>query len=353
MRRQMSGSLASAPLIVVVIDGWSMLRAPGGDVTLLALGDTLARLVVEGAGVGLRFVLGTDRATSLSSTIAPSIATRFVLCPADSAEAASSGVRFSPSAVGIAGRAVLGSRPGVEVQFWHTTDLDVAAVASSLTSQHPAPRIDVLAERVSLATVRELVEGTMSTEAGGDWALAIGQESASLGAFRVSLRAGEPFLVCGPPRSGRTTALQTIEAVAAERVEELVVLHFSRGENTDAFVTNVFANCALGRVVLVVIDDADRIDDPGGHLARLLASDDARLRIVLAGRGDVLRSMYGHWSAAARRSRHGLALRPNPDVDGELWQTPLPRRLQVRGGPGRGVLVGDGICTVVQVGTRR
>ena len=127
------------------------------------------------------------------------------------------------------------------------------------------------------------------------------------------------------------------------------VFTFRRGASAETFVQAVFAACDAGTPALVTIDDVERIDDAGGHLARLLGSDDPLLRIVLAGRGDVLRSTYGHWSAPARRSRHGLALRPNTEIDGDLWQTPLPRRLQVRGGPGRGVLISDGAFVVMQV----
>ncbi len=351
-RRATPTNNGGLPMIVVAIDGWSSLRAAGADITMLALGDVLARLMVEGASVGIRFVLGTDRATSLSSAIAPGITTRFVLSPGDQAEAASAGVKFSPSAAGIPGRALLANRPGVEVQFWHTVDPDVRAIAAA-TSRYPAaPGIAVLPERIALAEIAALLDpaGPDAAVAGtGAWVVPIGVGGPTLGAVHVELRAGEPFLVAGSPRSGRTTAIETISSALAARRPDCVILTYRRGGHAGLFVDDALAACDGGQSVLVTIDDVDRLDDVGGHLAGLLRSENDRLRVVLAGRADVLRSAYGHWSSVARRSRHGLVLQPNPEVDGELWQTPLPRRLHVRGGPGRGALIGDGGFVVVQL----
>ena len=350
-RRDAACAGAAFPPIVVVVDGWSALRTPGGDIAMFALGDSLVRLVVEGAALGLRFVIGTDRATSLTTAIAPSIATRIVLCPADTAEAAAAGVRFSPLAVGVPGRALIGGRPGVEVQVWHTADLDVTSAACRVGGEHRAPGIDLLATDVALGEVVEADDGPHHRPFGdrSTWVVPVGLGGDSLGVIRVHLRAGEPFLVCGPPRSGRSTALATISAALTTRQPDVKVLAWHRGQEATIFTETVRDAYRCGRRVLVVIDDVERIEDPQGKLAQLLADDTEFLRIVLAGRADVLRSAYGHWSAAARRSRHGLALRPNPEIDGDLWHTPLPRRLNVRGGPGRGVVVRDGSHAIVQV----
>jgi S-DNA-T family DNA segregation ATPase FtsK/SpoIIIE len=100
---------------------------------------------------------------------------------------------------------------------------------------------------------------------------------------------------------------------------------------------------------LLVVDDADLVDDHDGRLARLVAARRPQLRIVVGGRADILRSAFGHWTAGIRRSRIGVVLRPHPDLDGDLLQVPLPR-----GGPttfpvGRGYLVCDGRVELVQL----
>ena len=44
-----------------------------------------------------------------------------------------------------------------------------------------------------------------------------------------------------------------------------------------------------------------------------------------AGRPDALRTAYGHWTGAVRRSRIGLLLSACADIDGDLLGELLPR----------------------------
>jgi S-DNA-T family DNA segregation ATPase FtsK/SpoIIIE len=101
---------------------------------------------------------------------------------------------------------------------------------------------------------------------------------------------------------------------------------------------------------VVLFDDAELVDDAelGGALGRLMALRRADVHVIAAGRSDVLRTSYGHWTGEIRRCRAGLVLKPLPDLDGELLQTPLPRRASTPFGPGRGYLVMDGEVELVQ-----
>ena len=90
---------------------------------------------------------------------------------------------------------------------------------------------------------------------------------------------------------------------------------------------------------LLLIDDAELVDDPAGRLGRLLGERRPNVRVVVAGRADALRSAYGHWTSVVRRGRAGAVLRPQADVDGELWQTTLPRRGPASFPVGRGYLL--------------
>jgi len=76
------------------------------------------------------------------------------------------------------------------------------------------------------------------------------------------------------------------------------------------------------------------------------------VHLVAAGNADALRAGYGHWTQTLRRSRLGVALRPNPSVDGDLWQVTLPRRTTAGFPPGRGYLIADGRIELVQVARR-
>ena len=74
---------------------------------------------------------------------------------------------------------------------------------------------------------------------------------------------------------------------------------------------------------LVLVDDADAADDPGGCLARLIAARHEQVHVVAAGRSDELRRAYNHWTGAVRKSKVGVLL--DPDVtDAELLGAKLP-----------------------------
>jgi S-DNA-T family DNA segregation ATPase FtsK/SpoIIIE len=70
--------------------------------------------------------------------------------------------------------------------------------------------------------------------------------------------------------------------------------------------------------------------------------------VLAAATADALRAAYGHWTQRVRRSRLGVLLRPDLDLDGELLGVSLPRRPPVTPLPGRGYLVHDGRHEMVQ-----
>jgi S-DNA-T family DNA segregation ATPase FtsK/SpoIIIE len=98
--------------------------------------------------------------------------------------------------------------------------------------------------------------------------------------------------------------------------------------------------------LVVVVDDAELVDDPHGVLAGLLTGD---ANVIAAGRTDAIRSGYGHWTQELRRRRRGLLLAPESDIDGELFGITLPRWPLAPAATGRGYLVLDGQGTLVQV----
>ncbi|MGH2943713.1 MAG: ABC transporter substrate-binding protein, partial [Solirubrobacteraceae bacterium] len=93
----------------------------------------------------------------------------------------------------------------------------------------------------------------------------------------------------------------------------------------------------------------DLREDPDGAIEGLLAANRPDLHVVAAGRGDTLRTMYSHWTGAVRRSKNGILLRPNIDLDGDLVGVNLPRRAPVAMIVGRGYLAQNGEVQLVQV----
>ena len=101
--------------------------------------------------------------------------------------------------------------------------------------------------------------------------------------------------------------------------------------------------------VLLVIDDAEAVDDPTGRLAALAAGARPGTSIVATGRADALRQMYGHWTAVVRRSRMGLVFTGGSDLDGDLFGVVLPRRTPIPPRPGLAWVVAGGPPRLVQV----
>jgi S-DNA-T family DNA segregation ATPase FtsK/SpoIIIE len=104
-----------------------------------------------------------------------------------------------------------------------------------------------------------------------------------------------------------------------------------------------------GRPTLLLIDDAEAIEDDEMVLDRLLAAHGEDLLVVAAARADSLRGTFSHWTRAVRRSKLGLLLQPATDLDGELLGVNLPRRPSVAMSAGRGFLVNGGELDIVQV----
>ncbi len=101
----------------------------------------------------------------------------------------------------------------------------------------------------------------------------------------------------------------------------------------------------------VLVDDAESFDDTDGAIDGLLGTARPDLHVIAAGRGDTLRTMYGHWTQQIRRSKNGILLKPDIDLDGDLVGVVLPRRSPVPMIVGRGYLAQNGDVELVQVAT--
>ena len=105
---------------------------------------------------------------------------------------------------------------------------------------------------------------------------------------------------------------------------------------------------ASEQLQLLLIDDADAVDDPGRALSDLFSTPLPNLHAVVAGRTDALKTI-GHWSLGVRRSRTGLLLQPDVQMDGALLGITLPRRPLPPVRPGCGYRIDPGGFELVQV----
>lgn len=326
----------------------------------LPLRERLEELLLEGHLRGVHVVAGVPVAGSAPTHLLPPGTLLLVGPGVDRHDAAALGVGAAPPP-GAAGsgrmtagpdgetlQLVTGPTPPRDGNGTTGTRPPVLAAEAPVRAGHPFHSLP------TPHTLRLDDELLSASDLGGQrWSVAIGRRHVDLAPARLELPPGGRALVAGPARSGRSTLLATIAAVVGHhRPDVAVTLVAPRTPpSLDAVGVDVVPSVSAaveaaapahaGGPHLLLVDDAD--DLPDDDRLRALLEDRSRdLRVVAAGRTDRLRSRYGGWLTEVRRDRAGVALRPNPDLDGALWDTVLPRRHGGVTEPGRGELVGDG-----------
>jgi S-DNA-T family DNA segregation ATPase FtsK/SpoIIIE len=166
---------------------------------------------------------------------------------------------------------------------------------------------------------------------------------------------GEHLLIIGPPRSGRSTALQRIVRAWVDVYPEgwwrVVAPRRTTADelNRRRCLSEILDDIPPTGRVLLAVDDAELVDDVGGTLASLAASRRTGLMLVASGKPDSLRQSYGHWTGVVRRSRLGLVAAASHDLDGDLLGAVVPRHVPITPRPGLAWLVSDGDAVLVQV----
>jgi S-DNA-T family DNA segregation ATPase FtsK/SpoIIIE len=220
-----------------------------------------------------------------------------------------------------------------------------------------APPIETLPARVALSELR----------AGGDRPV-VGLSDDTLAP--LEFRPEGCFLVAGPPRSGRSTAVATmLRSLTRHRPgTELVLLGQRRSPLTSVVawaaaahgpteieqlavkLTSRFAETA-GRSIVVVVEAIGELldteaDMPLQQLLRVCRDHGA----FVVAEGETS-TVGGSWPLlqAVKSSRFGLVLQPD-QMDGEmLFKTPFPRTTRPEFPAGRGLMVQGGQVCKVQV----
>ena len=343
------------PILVVAIDNYAALAAGLDDLSGLALLDELGRVIADGPALGVTVVVTADRLNAIPLAIAATIRQRLLFALPDRCDYAQFGLAVPEELSRNRGVDVAS---GLLVQIAEPpADLDGVAVAPGGTLPRP---IGVLPVHVPVAAVADSVRTD-----GDEWFLPLGIDDRTLRPTGWLLGPGDHGLITGPARSGKSTALAAIAELVAKLGTDVaihgVALRRSPLRNSpylDSVATaptdwarQIDRVAGSGSAAILLLDDADALIDDDGRLAALLSERRDNVWCIAAGRADVLRTMYGHFTNELRRSRCGLALRPNVDLDGDLWHTPLPRRQRQPFGPGRGYVVADGEAVLVQAVT--
>ncbi len=348
-------ALASFATIVLIVDNYAGFSAAFDEPADLSVKTALSRVIADGPGVGVVSVISAKQPVDVPAQIGSLIPSKLLFRLAD---------RYEYAGLGVSG-VDPPSTPGRCYESWTGRELQIArahrdgAVAAAalvepaLALDRPPAPVEVLPAEVK---VSEIVEHGSLFDL--EWMLPVGLGDAELMPAGFRLGEGDHVVVSGPARSGKSTVLATVAEVAktARPVVTVVAVAPRRSPLRDSPHVDVIRDSAdeLASLVeqspvLLLVDDATMVDDVDGVLAGLVDRPRSGGHVIAAALPDLLRSTYGHWTAGMRRSRIGLAMKPNPTTDGDLWQTPLPRRGPERFPAGRGYLVAEGQSELVQV----
>lgn len=333
---------------VLVVRALDRVRRVLDDPATADLLDALDDLLLDGTIVT---IAGVRQPAMLPARLAQAFPHRWVHHLGDPHEA---------GVIGVPAAAVPGPTPGRV--FLAATGLTGQVAAPPAAT--PWPPSSPVAPVLHLPRLLDRAALPRGTASGGlvTLPLGIGVEDGEPAALHLA--DGDHVTVAGPARSGRSTALATLTAawrdarpsglvvtVAPRPAPALAALADRLHDRHDAAAAAATLQGALARrACLLVVDDADLVDDHTGALAALVATVAANpLTIAIAGRADSLRAAYGHWTSAVRRSRTGLLLAGCADLDGDVLGVVLPRRHPVRARPGLAWMAQGGGLTLVQV----
>jgi S-DNA-T family DNA segregation ATPase FtsK/SpoIIIE len=363
-----AGAPGSAfPLIVLFLDNFSAFSAEYQDVAGGAVRDQLTRLVADGPGLGIVMVMTADRPAAIPSSISNLATQKLAFRLGETQDFSYFGIPPREVPKLPAGRAIdVATRLEVQLALPGFDGLAAAAQAIaakvSTVDETARPRkIGVLPEEVTTAQISSAVD--LAADA---WTIPLGVGDATLGPVGVRLHEGEHVLIAGPSRSGKSTTLDAIAAMVAKERPDVVISAVAlrrspltdtpeirrlarTEEEVDAVLQELLADTAPQ---LLLVDDCDTVDDPRSLLSRALSENRPDLHVIGAGKADGLRSAYGHWTQGLRRSRLGLALKPDLDRDGDLWGASLPRKGPSQFPPGRGYVIVEGEVELTQAARR-
>jgi S-DNA-T family DNA segregation ATPase FtsK/SpoIIIE len=372
VEEQRSRSCAPLPHIAVFVDGWESFVSSFEDVGGGRAVDGMFDLLRDGAGAGIHVIVSADRG-GLVGRLAPLVDQRLVLRLAD---------RSDFTLIGLPTRAVPENLPAGRAFSAHDlTQLQIcllsrdasgpgqlealAAIATAarardaeLTASSRPRRVDELPAHVVLQELQRRVGRRADTR---DARVLLGVGGDHVEPVWVDLAdTGTGFVVAGPPRSGRSTALACV-AASLRSAGWLTVLITTRASPVGGHVDvgydardPVVAQAleAPRQRLAVLVDDAERVlDTPAaGALERFAreARDSGHL-LVVAGTTDDLAIGFRGFVVEARRSRCGMLLAPRGPLDGEVFGIRLPREAGGRVPPGRGLLIEHGAITPLQV----
>jgi S-DNA-T family DNA segregation ATPase FtsK/SpoIIIE len=360
------------PWMLLLLDRWEGFVGAYEHYDYGRLVESVIRLLREGPAVGLRAVVTGDR-SALTGQISTVFEQRLVLQMAEPSDYGYAGIneRHVPAhmppgrvveLVGVGGAlresqiALLDAEPAGAAQVAALQRLARAASERHGTLPRPLRPLHVDPLPVRVAADQALATAPDFAPPSALWAL-VGVGGDELGPVGVDLLAEGPgFVVAGPPRSGRSTALLTmVHSLLARDVPVVLVTPRRSPLRELAGTPGVLAvleaeadrdavTAAIGgrQRYVVVVDDAELLRDAplDDALADVLReARDGEHGMIIAGATEDLKSAYRGFAADALRSRSGLLLAVQSADDGDVFGIRLPRNAGSGGPIGRAILV--------------
>ncbi|WP_307802434.1 FtsK/SpoIIIE domain-containing protein [Cellulomonas fengjieae] len=366
------------PYLVVMLDRWEGYVAAyeGSDGGIMI--EQVVSLLREGVAVGLRAVLTGDR-SMLVGRMGMALEDRIMLRMPSADDFSYVGMRQRDVPTRMpAGRAFRSGENAVEMQL-ALLDEDpsgtaqvaalqrIAATARDAAGPIPAPlrpaRVDELPPALTWSDALELRDEAASP---GRLLVGVGGDSLSVREHDVDMD-GPGYLVVGPQRSGRSTALLATLTDALEARWQVTVVAPRRSPlrdlagrpgiravlTADSTADELKAALDTRGRRLLVIDDFEVLG--GEHALSVVADDylkqirDSGDAIAVACGIDEVSGMYRGVTATLRKSRGGLILAPRSAADGDILGSRLPRSIGAAVPVGRGIRVRSGAWEWVQV----
>jgi S-DNA-T family DNA segregation ATPase FtsK/SpoIIIE len=344
------------PHLLVMLDRWEAFVAAYQDLDAGRLVDVFYRLLREGPAAGLHVVMTADR-TGLVGRVSSMIEDRVVLRLADRGDYAGAGLptRLVPDDLP-AGRGWSMSGAPLTAQI-ALLDPDASGpgqtaalerLAGPPATVRPPRQVRPLPTSVDLSALPALHGAQVVLGVGGDELEPLSADLADGG-----------FVVSGPPRSGRSTALLAIgRQLRATGARVVVVaprpspLRELPDCHTDREATYDLEALLAEPPAAILVDDAELlVDSPLAYLLERAVREmrDTNTIVVAAGTTDELITGYRGFVVELRRAKTGILLSPQSAADGDLFGVRLSRSVGGPIHPGRGLLCVRGATTPIQL----
>ena len=361
MERRRSNPRGNRDLIILV-DGYGTLRDEFMDYTGTDYLGAFHRVYADGPALGMHIIMATSRLKGIPSAVDDVTQQRWLFHLSDSYDYSNYKIKGPDIPASVPGRCV-DSVSIRQIQVAHPQMSLEDAVQQVVQRWGTVDKPDVIGQLPSLVRLSQL--GVEPSIGGENWIIPVGIAEHNLKPVALELYEGEHALIGGSPRSGKSTLLQAIADsvmkqrdrgetnaqvwVMCTRRSPLAHRDFDRKATTAQDIASLAAELEIiEEPVLLLIDDAERIEDAEEGIANIIKAESPYIRIIAAGKPGDLRTMYSHWTKAVRKSRTGVLLQPHIDYDGDMFSLNLPRRSPVALTTGRGYVAVGGALALAQ-----